>query len=794
MRQENVLYIVVNDYPYGYGEPFIEEELNELSKKFNKICLIITDKINLNNLTQKFNIPENIELKFYIPENNFRSKLNIIKFILSTSVITDELKLIRNSYKLPFTFFTLKLLLSYIYQGIQFQEYLNKLITSENRHISSYYFYTYWCTYYTFGLALFKKNKGEIKAITRAHGWDLYMYRHSPAYLPFRQFMIQTLDRTFTISENGKKYLLENIPNIKEEKIKVNLLGTTINNKPLAKSKGTKINILSIAFISQVKRIDLLINAISLINDFELEWHHIGSGLDANSIESLASTLLGKKRNVSYKFYGNLPKQEVYNHLRKINFNLFINTSYSEGLPVSIMEAMSFGIPAIATDVGGNKEIVEDKVNGILLSPNPNPEEVAKAIKFIYDLEPNQYELYCKNAYDTWNKKFNNELNNKLFINDIFSIDKELYKVCSRCIIDNIDYPEISFNQAGICNVCQRYDEVSDLFNQQAVNKNKTLIKILSKIKEKGKNNEYDCIIGLSGGVDSSYLAYQAKKLGLRPILVHLDNGWNSELATKNIETIVKKLDLDLYSYVLNWVEFKDLQLSFIKASVIDIEVLTDHAIYAVLHHFAAKNKIKYILSGENIVTEGRMPHTWVHLKNDLINIKDIHKKFGKVKMKTFPTLGYIKLLYYQKIIGITTIPLLDYMDYTKNEAKKIIRDELEWRDYGGKHYESVFTRFYQSYILPTKFHVDKRKSHYSTLICSGQLTRDEAFELMKLPVYDNEKLMEDKEYVLKKLSLTKTEFDEMMKQPIKKHTDYKSIANYFNLYISIKQFIKKLK
>ena len=256
---------------------------------------------------------------------------------------------------------------------------------------------------------------------------------------------------------------------------------------------------------------------------------------------------------------------------------------------------------------------------------------------------------------------------------------------------------------------------------------------------------------------------------------------------------MVRKLGFDLYTHVINWNEFKDLQLSFFKASVIDIELLTDHAISAILLEMASKHGIKYILSGENIVTEGRLPPNWVHYKNDLINIKDIHNKFGKVLIKTFPTLGIGKLFYYQRIKKIKNIQLLDYLDYNKQKAKEIITRELEWRDYGGKHYESVFTRFYQSYILPVKFHADKRKSHYSTLICSGQLTRVEALELMRLPIYEKEKLSEDKQYVIKKLGLTENEFDTMMKQPARRHTDFSSVTNYINKLSFIKNLLKKL-
>ncbi len=794
MLNEKKLFIVVSDYPYGNGEPFLEDELVQLSKRFDKICLIITNPNHLQDLTHKFSVPQNVELKFFIPKNTFISRLTLLFFIFFKPQVKNEIKIMRNDYHLKITFSNLRILFSYVINGLMFSEYLEKLINSDNSHKSSNYFYTYWCTYYSLGLALLKEKYPEVKAFTRVHRWDLYMNVHKPPYLPFRSYIFNKLDKIFSVSEDGKKYLSDTIPNIEKSKININYLGTTINHAPSIIKSKEKLFILSLAFISKVKRVDLLAEAISVINDFNIEWHHIGGGGDeATSVENYSRKLLENKKNVSYKFHGNLSKDEIYDFLNKNNVHVLINTSWSEGLPVSIMEAMSYGIPVIATDVGGSREIVSDGINGILITNNPKKEEVAGAIKKIAALDNSAYKILSENAYKTWDTKFNNSRNNKRFIEDVYTLDDEMYRECSRCILDNIDYPEITFNEVGVCNMCESYDEMSAKHILIDSKKKTELKKLVDEVKEQGKDLEYDCIIGLSGGVDSSFVAYEAKHLGLRPLIVHLDNGWNSELAVKNIENIVRKLGFDLYTHVINWNEFKDLQLSFFKASVVDIEVLTDHAITAILLKMASKHGIKYILSGENIVTEGRLPPNWVHFKNDLINIRDIHKKYGRVPIKTFPTLGIGKLFYYQKIIGISTIPLLDYIDYNKQKAKEIIMNELEWRDYGGKHYESVFTRFYQSYILPVKFHADKRKSHYSTLICSGQLTRNEALELMKLPIYDQLKLNEDKEYVIKKLGLTEKEFDEMMKQPIRQHTEFRSVINYYNKLSVLKKIFKKL-
>jgi len=367
------------------------------------------------------------------------------------------------------------------------------------------------------------------------------------------------------------------------------------------------------------------------------------------------------------------------------------------------------------------------------------------------------------------------------------------YKICSRCILDTNDYPEISFDSNGVCNICNTYDNLANRTIYKGKEAEEKLSGIISKIKAKGKGGKYDCIIGISGGVDSTYLTYQAKLLGLKPIVVHFDNGWDSELAVNNIENITKKLGFDLYTYVINWNEFRDLQVSYFKASVVDIEVITDHAITATLFKIARKFHIKYILSGENTVTEGILPPNWVHNKSDFMNIRAIHKRFGKVKLKTYPHLTFLSRLFYSNIIRIESVKLLDYITYNKDIAKSVIKNELDWRDYGGKHYESIFTRFYQAYILPNKFKIDKRKSHLSTLICSGQITREQAIAEIALPIYDEKKLNEDKQYVLKKLGLSETEFENIMQLPIVKHTDYPSIMNIYKKLRIIKYQLKKL-
>jgi N-acetyl sugar amidotransferase len=356
-------------------------------------------------------------------------------------------------------------------------------------------------------------------------------------------------------------------------------------------------------------------------------------------------------------------------------------------------------------------------------------------------------------------------------------------------VMDNIADPDISFDERGICNYYYDYLEVE----KKSVFKGKTgeekLKQLVDKIKSDGKGKQYDCLIGLSGGVDSTYVAYLTNKLGLRPLAVHLDNGWNSELAVKNIENIISRLNIDLFTLVINWEEFKDIQLAYLRASVVDIEVVSDHAIFATMYKLAKEKNIGYILNGTNVVTEHIMPSSWLYKKMDFANLRDIHNKYGRMKLKTYPTFDFKKHVYYSALLKLVPISILNYVNYNKSEIKQIIIKELGWRDYGGKHYESVFTKFYQAYILPTKFKIDKRKAHLSTLICSGQITRAEALAELEKPLYSSAELQQDKEYVLKKFCLSEAEFDQIMQTAPRKHEEFETDTHLKNGYM---RFLEK--
>lgn len=355
------------------------------------------------------------------------------------------------------------------------------------------------------------------------------------------------------------------------------------------------------------------------------------------------------------------------------------------------------------------------------------------------------------------------------------------YQICTRCVMDTTD-PNITFDENGVCNHCHDYEERKKRLITDPVKRQQALEEIIAKVKKAGQGKEYDCIIGVSGGVDSSYVAYLAKDWGLRGLLVHLDNGWNSELAVKNIENIVEYTSFDLYTLVIDWEEFKDLQRSFFNADVIDLELLSDHAIFATVYRLTRKYKVKYLLSGENFETEAIMPSAWNWRKSDATNIKAIHKQFGSKKLKTFPFMSTVTKLIYQYAGLAKSIPVLNYMDYNKEAVMQIIQDKMNWKYYGGKHYESIFTRFYQGYILPEKFNVDKRKAHISTLINSGQMERDAALEHLKEPTYPVNLQKEDYELLCKKLSFTENELDKYLKRKPKKHLYYPSDEKIINI------------
>lgn len=345
------------------------------------------------------------------------------------------------------------------------------------------------------------------------------------------------------------------------------------------------------------------------------------------------------------------------------------------------------------------------------------------------------------------------------------------YQVCTVTVMDTSD-PDITFDENGVCNYVADFRAFLETL-PDAATRDRRLAATLQEIKRRGQSKPYDCVLGLSGGVDSSYMARLAKDWGLRPLVVHFDNGWNSELAVKNIEEIITRLGFDLETLVMDWEEFRDLQRSYFKASVVDIEVCTDHLIQGALYRLAARHGIRAILSGTNWATEWLMPPSWNYRKQDLVNLRSIHRQFGIVPLRKSTTYGLREQIWYTYVKGIKTYGMLNLVDYNKARAKQVLIDELGWRDYGGKHYESVFTRFYQGYVLPRKFDIDKRRAHLSNLILTGEITREEALRELQQPTYDEDLQAEDKNYVAKKLGFSTEEFDAILTAAPVPHAHY---------------------
>jgi len=342
--------------------------------------------------------------------------------------------------------------------------------------------------------------------------------------------------------------------------------------------------------------------------------------------------------------------------------------------------------------------------------------------------------------------------------------------------------PDIRFDAAGVCNHCHRCDELVRSRVVPESERQQRLDALVAEIRAGGAGKSYDCVIGVSGGVDSTYVAWLVTHLGLRPLAVHLDNGWNSELAVANIERTLKTLGIDLYTHVIDWEEFRDLQVSFLRASTPDGEVPTDHAIFALLYAVAAENRVRHIITGTNVATEAVLPEKWGYGYFDWRYIQDVHRRFGSLGLSTYPHFSLLKLAYYVFVRRIRMVSILNYVDFQKEQAMRLLKDQLGWVYYGGKHYESIYTRFYQAFVLPRKFGIDKRKAHYSALILSGQMTRDQALQAMEEPVYPERELMEDRDYSVKKLGLSRAQFDEIMAAPVKTFLDYRTSRAMFEL------------
>lgn len=350
------------------------------------------------------------------------------------------------------------------------------------------------------------------------------------------------------------------------------------------------------------------------------------------------------------------------------------------------------------------------------------------------------------------------------------------YQICTRCIMDTTD-PAITFDKDGVCNHCRNYDNVIASMPQGA-ERGGILKGIIEKIKKDGRGREYDCILGISGGVDSAYTAYLAKQYGLRVLTVHVDAGWNSEIAVSNIKKMCSKLGFDLHTIVVDWETMKELQRAYMFSGLADLDVPQDHVFIAGMYHFARKYHIKYMLHGGNMATEGILPSSWGYSSWDYASIKDVYRKCGRnrISLKKYPHIGILQYIAYNYRRNVETIRLLNLVDYSKKVAIETLSKEFGWEYYGGKHFESRFTKFFQSYYLPQKFGYDKKRAHLSSLIVGGEMSRDEALrEMEDNSAYTKEEMLEDLDYILKKLDISYDEWDAIMLAPCKTEDDYKN-------------------
>ncbi|MEP4444482.1 MAG: N-acetyl sugar amidotransferase [Hyphomicrobiales bacterium] len=357
------------------------------------------------------------------------------------------------------------------------------------------------------------------------------------------------------------------------------------------------------------------------------------------------------------------------------------------------------------------------------------------------------------------------------------------YQVCTRCIIDTTD-PDVVFDEDGVCNHCHYFDNnvIPNWFpNEEGKEK---LEDMIAEVKAYGKDKEYDCIIGLSGGIDSSYIAVKVVEWGLRPLVVHVDAGWNSELAVKNIEEIVSRLGLDLVTHVVDWQEMKALQLAFFRSNLANQDVPQDHAFFAALYTYAINANVKYVISGSNYATESVLPQSWGYNAMDIAHLEGINKEFGTKKLKTFPRVSFFDFYFrYPYMKKMKVLAPLNYIPYDKEEAIRILEKDYGWRYYGGKHYESRWTRFFQGYYLPHKFGYDKRKAHLASLVVSNQLSRDKALEELKKPLYTNNELEMDKAFIAKKLGLSVEELEEIIQQPPRHYSEFPNNEGKFEVW-----------
>jgi|GEM_PF-2252840 len=545
--------------------------------------------------------------------------------------------------------------------------------------------------------------------------------------------------------------------------------------------------------------IHILLDAMQcLIRDTNLPFNPVLVLINNYGIKDYETLLLEKISKISQHVIV-LPQLNEHAALISayIHSDAVIMIPDSDGTPNTALEAMALKIPVILGTARYDSLFFNDHTAWFVQSYMPH--DVADCMSAL--MCENQQTLRTKvlNAFQTVGEKGNldvsvrtmkkiyNQVLNKSLVSaddsvEVNEFDSDIQE-CSKCLLTNVDEPGLNFNGQGICRHCVEHASFGSTL---AVEKSEKLKRFLLSVRESHSTSGYDCIVGLSGGTDSSYLLLKLVDMGVNPLVVHFDNGWNTEFATRNIELLTTKLNVDLYTHVADWEEYRQIQLAFFKASVIDIELITDHAIIALLIGLAKKHNIKYVITGQNSSTETHLPSNWHHFKTDWLNIKSIYRKYGKGRIRSLPHVKFFDLIRKDKYGFPQFVSLLDYIDYNKEQAQKELEHRVGWLKYEGKHFESVFTRFYQGYILPEKFNVDKRKAHLSSLICSGQITKEEARNILQDNHYTKKMISDDLEYVTKKLGITSDEFSEFMKLPVRNHLEFSSYITKHYRYLKL--------
>lgn len=643
--------------------------------------------------------------------------------------------------------------------------------------------YCWWSAAYATGVARAGRRRG-IPIVTRAHGFDLFAQQDAIGFIPLQSELIARTDVTLSVSEAGARYLRDLFPHAAIEVSRIGVPDPGYRARP---SADGILRIVTCSSVVPVKRVDLLVDALSLLArqtpSIAFQWTHLGGGSGLAALRARIDTDSLLKDRV--RLLGALDHEDVLAHYANERVDLVVNVSASEGVPVSLMEAASAAIPILATAVGGSAEIA-GPAGGMLLPEDATPREIADAIRTFAELPEASREHLRQQARQAWQSDFASPEVYHRLVRRLGSIAEPRLSgervICTRCVMDSVSN-NISFDENGRCNFCTEFLERAgtQLF-LSAGQRQQAFDELLVEVRHAAQGKPYDCIIGVSGGVDSSWTLVQAVRAGLRPLAVHMDNGWNTELAQNNIANLVKGLDVDLVTYVINWNEYRELMIAFLDADVIDIELLYDNAMLAVNYQQAARFGIRHILAGTNLATEGmRIPSSWNWLKYDKRNIAALRRAHDHGSLESFPAIGTRDYIWNLMVRRIRWVSFLDYVDYKKADAIEELTRDFDYKPYPHKHYESVFTRLYMGYILPVKFGVDMRKVDFSNLIVSGQMTRDEALARLAEPAYPSEQdLEQDIAFFRKKVGWSPQEWDDYLRRPRREHRAYASEVEWY--------------